>query len=303
MRRMLWLALIAVGGIVLLMLASIVLQQRAATAVGDLRAPVATLAEGLKHWDFEKVQAATEDPVILTDRYEKWFAGAHSNNPAQQRILRGLISSLETFPSIRFPGARPERVEVLYEAKDGQSHARMALGFVPKDGGWILKSARPAVASDDNTSVSPIEFHEGDNIAVASTVRKLFDALMTGRPEDLSAVMRMPDNATTARQAIDDLRGEVVPCRADRLEQMLPVVGKMPQGWMFLRLNIIAKVDGRPMGMDMVFEPNSSGIRLARFHCGLMSERAAPAPAPAPQEPAGNIPHLNAPKAPEGEGK
>lgn len=282
MRRLLWIALGLGGGLIItLMVASLLLQQQAGKVVEDLRAPVASLRDALQAWDPDAISACTD--AIPDALYLRWFEDYHSGDPQRRRMVEGIFASMAVFPSVRFDGARPDRVDVQYEIHDGSARALAAAGFVPRpEGGWSLKSVRFPVASDDNVSTAPIVFCEGDNVSLSATVDRLLETLMGGSPESFRALMMLPDNETArAARLLDDTRTQVMNCRSDRLNRMLPTVGPLPRGTRWFRVIVAAKIDGKPLRLDLIIEPKPGGMPgIRRFQCGPGREVPGPVRVP-----------------------
>jgi hypothetical protein len=280
MKRLLWITLaLAVGLIVALMIASLLLQQQAGKVVDDLRAPVASLREALLAWDRERVRACTD--TITDDLYLKWFEDYHSGDARRKRMFKGILASMAAFPSVRFEGVKPDRVDVQYEVRDGAARTLVRTSLTPRpEGGWSLKIARFPVASDDNASTEPIVFREGDNVSLAATADRLFESLMS--PEDFRAFMGFADNETAqAAKLLSDTRTQVMACNSDRLKRMLPVVGPLPRGTKWFQLIVSAKVDDSPLRLDFVVEPKPGAAAIIRrFQCSAGRDLPAPPVAP-----------------------
>jgi hypothetical protein len=285
MKRFLWIALIFGGGVGALMVALIALwpsillfQQRGGRPVDDLKSAVTGVREALAEWNYEKLTCYTDD--VPKDLYQKMFDDANGGNPDLRRKLNGVLASMDVFPSVRFTEVKPQRVEVNYEVADGTSMALASTRFAPDNNvGWFMKSMRFPVASTDNLTLSPIVFHEEDNVSLVDVVDKLFDTLMGGSSEEFRSLMMLKDRpAEETTKVFDDIRAQVMACRSDRLRKLVPTVGRLPKGTKWFRVFVLASVDEKRMFVDLDIVPGKD-VRIRRFRAGLARDRTEPPPA------------------------
>jgi hypothetical protein len=277
MRRFLMIAFIFVGGVVALMVASLVLQQHAGRPVDNLRTTVAALREALADWDYGRVLKCTDG--IPMDQYELMFDRAHAGGPDGKRWFAGVLSAMDAYPSVRFDDVKPDAAALNYEVRDGSSRVTVATSFVPgKEGGWFLRSAAFRPESAGEAPKAAIAFGEGDNISLVATADRLFETLVQSDPASFRALMVTPDNSSEGVLKLrDSLRAQVVSCRDERLRRMLPTLGKLPRGTRWLQVIIAAKVDDKPLRLDFAIELGPP-LRIGRFACAVARERAPAVP-------------------------
>jgi len=292
MKRLLWLALIAGVAVIALMAAAILLghlQEKAAksgTGPGvDLKTSVTALRQAFTDWDYDLARRISEIPP---QAYQQLFDDAHSDSPALRRRARGLLASMDVFPSVRFTTLTPEQVSVSYEAVDGTSLTRPVVAGKWKDGGFFLRGARFFTASTDNSTTSPLSFHEGDDLSLDNVTEQLFSSLTSTRPQDFTTLM-MLDNATTAdaTRQLDDVRAQVMACGADRLKQLLPRVERLPRGTRSFQLAVMGAVGQKRLWLDIQVVPTNP-VRIRHFWAGLVENplsRPKPPVKPPPVEP------------------
>ena len=291
MRRLVWVAIVVFGGgITALMVASLLLHRAAGTAAsGDLKTAVTGLREALSRWDYEDVTRHTTD--IPRQAYQQMFDDANGGDPVRRSHFEGLLSSMDTFPSVRFTDVRPERVDVSYEVSDGTSATKPVTSFVPHEGAYFLHAARFPVASTAPSSGVEIVFHEGDNLPLDAAVEKLFDTLTTGSVDEFRTLMTMKEE-TPAREVtkrLDQLRALVMTCRDARIRKMIPRVGPPPRGTRWFRILVAAEVDEKRLWLEMTVIPGTP-VRFGDFKAGLIKGPVVPEPPPASPTPAPTSP-------------
>ena len=283
MRRFLMIAFLFVGGVVALMVASLVLQQHAGRPVDNLRTTVAALRDALADWDYDRVKKCARG--IEPDQYEQMFSRAHAGGADGKRWFAGMLSAMDTYPSVRFDDVKPDLVAVNYGVRDGTSRLAVATTFKPgKEGGWFLQTAAFRPESAPEAPTAPIAFGEGDNVSLVATADRLFETLVQSDLASFRALVITPDNSPEGILKLrDGLRAQVLNCKDERLRRMLPTLGKLPRGTQWLQVIVMAKVDDKPLQLDFVIEFGPP-LRIGRFICGLFRERT-PAVPPKPQLP------------------
>jgi hypothetical protein len=282
MKRFIWITLLAGGAVIALMAASLILghlQEKAAKSGPgpDLKDSVATLRKAFTDWDYALARRISDIPP---ETYQQLFDDAHSDNSTLRRRFQGVLASMDAFPSIRFSGSTPEQASVAYETVDGTSLTKPVVVGRWKDGGFHLVAARFFTASTDNSSTRPISFHEGDNLSLEDVTEKLFTSLTSTEPRDFTTLM-MLDNATAPNvtRQLDDVRAQVMACRADRLKQLLPRVERLPRGTRSFQLAVRGTVDEKRLWLDLLVVPGNP-VRMRHFRAGLIEKSEPPVKAP-----------------------
>jgi len=275
MKRFLWIALIFGGGVMALMLASIILghfqqkvKESGAASQADLKAAVTAVRRALADWDYEELTRHTSG--VPRQAYQQMFDDAHGDNPDRLRKLKGMFSAMDAFPSIRFPKIQPERVDVNYEVIDETSTTRPAVSGVRKEGGFFLQAVGFPVASTENRLDAPIVFREGVSVSLHDTAERFFNSLASERIDDFLAMMMLENEPKPdATKLLNYIRTQVMTCHADRLKEMLPEVGCLPRGTRWFRLVVVGQVDQKRPWLDMEVVPGDP-VRVRRFRAGLI---------------------------------
>ena len=277
MRRLMWVAIVVFGGgITALMVASLLLQRAAGTAPpGDLKTSVTGLREALTDWDYEKVARHTGD--ITRPVYQQMFDDANGDDADRRSRFAGVLSSMDTFPSMRFTRMKPERVDVHYEVSDGTSTARPVTSFIPREGGYFLHAARFPVTSTAPSTGAPIVFHPGDNLPLSQAVETLFDTLTSGSVDDFRTLMSLNPklSAEDVMKRLDQVRALVMTLRDARLRKMLPEVGPLPRGTQWFRVLVVGEVDAKRLWLELTVIPGDP-VRFSSVRGGTITGAAAP---------------------------
>ncbi|KPJ57621.1 MAG: hypothetical protein AMS16_01245 [Planctomycetes bacterium DG_58] len=280
-RRFLWVAIFALGaGVAALMAASVMLHRAVGVAgPGDLKTPVMGLRQAMTEWNWEKLTTYTSD--IPRETYQQMFDDANAGDPARASKLKGVLSAMDTFPSIRFPNIEPERVDVNYEVADGTSAAMATVSFVPREQGYFLRVVRFPVISTEKRPDATIVFREGDNVALDDALEKLFDTLTRGTLDEFRALMMLGDDLSRkdVMARLDETRALVMTYRDSRLRKMIPKVGPLPHGTKWFRVLVVGEVDDKNLWLDMTVVPGDP-VRFRSFKAGRMKERQSPTKQP-----------------------
>lgn len=279
MRRFLWIAMIFGGGIAALMVAAIALHHQSLSMGPGLRQDLKTTVKELRTafgtWEYEQVTQYTSD--MSRRAFQQIFDNAHGGDPYRTRMFAGALASMDAFPSVRFRDVKPEQVDVSYEAWDGTSGTKPETSFIPRGEGWFLRRAQFPVTSTDKNGLSPLVFHEGDNLSLEEGVEKLFDTLTTGSLEDFRSLMMLEPAVEKSEvvRLLDDIRAQVLSCRASRLKKLLPRLGPLPRGVRWFRILVVAEIDEKKLWLDMEVVPGEV-VRFRSFRSGLIKEPVPP---------------------------
>ena len=323
--RFVWIAIFAFGaGVAALMAASVLLHRTAAVAAPeDLKTSVMGVRQAMTEWSWEKLTKYTSD--IPGEIYQQMFDDANAGDPARANKFKGVLSAMDTFPSIRFPNIKPDRVDVNYEVEDGTSASCPTASFVRREEGYFLRIMRFRIASTetppdapivfregDNVALdetvekltetppdAPIVFREGDNVALDETVEKLFDTLTRGTLDEFRTLMMLKEDLSRKEvmTRLDEVRALVMTYRDSRLRKMIPKVGPLPRGTKWFRVFVAGEVDGKKLWLDMTVVPGDP-VRFRNFNAGLVKERRLPKKQPSkpPARPPAKPPEKPAPK-------
>ena len=293
MKRFIWIAVIFGGSIAALMAASIILQQQAGTVVGgsgdDLKTVVSQLRLALVEGNYEKVCLYTSG--ISRPTFQKLFDDANRGDPAGRRRFEGVLSVLDTFPSMRFATLKPCRVDVAYKLLDGTSSAELSATFKPGDDGYFLRQIRFAAVGTDNSAEMPIVFHQGEPLDLEALLDRLFDVLTSGNLAEFRTLM-MAEGLEQEQlvEYLDRTRREVMSVGVEGLKRMLPETGLLPRGAQRFLLQVAEERRGKTSWMrvdaDLTGEgaPRLFGFRAALDARGDVDESPA-LPKPAPEKP------------------
>lgn len=298
-RRFVWIAIFAFGaGVAALMAASVLLHRTAAVAAPeDLKTSVMGVRQAMTEWSWEKLTKYTSD--IPRETYQQMFDDANAGDPARANKFKGVLSAMDTFPSMRFPNIKPDRVDVNYEVEDGTSASCPTAVFVPREEGYFLRVMRFRIASTETSPDAPIVFREGDNVALDETVEKLFDTLTRGTLDEFRTLMMLKEDLSRKEvmTRLDEVRALVMTYRDSRLRKMIPKVGPLPRGTKWFRVFVAGEVDGKKLWLDMTVVPGDP-VRFRNFNAGLVKKRQLPRKQPSkpPARPPAKPPEKPAPK-------
>jgi hypothetical protein len=274
MKRFLWITLIFGGGVGALMVAAVILlsktEEARKVASQDLRSTVEELRAALTAWDYDRVAAVTSD--ITKEEFDRLHAESRDRKTA--RLVAGRLSAMETFPSVRFTGAKPQVVEVSCDVRDGAASARCETRFVLVDrplvgqGGYFLERAQFNVTSDDNAPPGPVEFHAGDAVELRRLTERLFDALAKGDLADLRTLLKLPDDPSATQAFVDTIRVRVMNCGVEKLRPLIPDVGALPKGTTRLRIVIEGDSGGKPLRLAFEILPGPAPV-FSEFRCDV----------------------------------
>ncbi|HUV38461.1 MAG TPA: hypothetical protein VMY39_02555 [Planctomycetota bacterium] len=306
MKRFVWVTTIVFGGgIAALMVASMILQRQAEQQPGgvhsDLRTTMRNVRHALENWQETSLGEQTSatfglwlsltewdhkvplrDPVLPPEvAYSRIFDAVEQGDVHKVRKYRSLLSALETFPSVKFPGMTPEQVDVNYEVSDGSLTGWLVSSFRAGEGGYFLKEFAlethlPAESGEGDV------FHEGTfTPAFEPLIEKLLTSLVSGKPEDLREVMTFAPGTSDdeVRRRIDVLRAQISQEVERRLKKMLPVTGPLVRGTQRFAFRVRGTVPGETGDRKLQLDMSVSGkepLRLLDFNVRLLTETAKP---------------------------
>lgn len=260
MKRFVWVTIIIFGvGIAALMIASLLLQRQVDKAPAgperDLRTTMRNIAHALREGLPDRLLTHAEDinglllaitatpperPLSPAEAYNEITRQKDSGEAAVKARYASLLSVLDTFPSVMFPGVDAlDKARVVYEFRSGDAHVLVEAGFRSGEEGYILEAFKCDVHP---SGTEAIVLTEGETaLDVATAVNTLLDAIskmdMAKFRTSMGLDATVPAKDVLAR--LNRVRATVMGCDekdgrtgkhgADLVPRMVPTVGALPK--------------------------------------------------------------------------